>query len=75
MDAFAYLRVSGKSQIDGDGFARQEQAIRRYATAHGITITRVFREEGGEWHKGHGRPTCSSGIDGSNPGRGRDGHY
>jgi DNA invertase Pin-like site-specific DNA recombinase len=43
---FAYLRVSGKGQIDGDGFTRQLEAIRTYALAHNIKIMRVFREEG-----------------------------
>ncbi len=46
MKAFAYLRVSGKGQIDGDGFPRQLAAINAYAAAHGITIARVFREKG-----------------------------
>ena len=46
MKAFAYLRVSGRGQVDGDGFARQLGAIRSYAAAHDITIARVFREEG-----------------------------
>jgi len=44
--AFAYLRVSGKGQVKGDGFARQLSAIRQYATAHDVKILRVFREEG-----------------------------
>ncbi len=44
--AFAYLRVSGKGQIEGDGFTRQLAAIKHYATAHDIKIVRVFREEG-----------------------------
>jgi|HubBroStandDraft_1064217.scaffolds.fasta_scaffold20363_3 DNA invertase Pin-like site-specific DNA recombinase len=44
--AFAYLRVSGKGQVSGDGFPRQLKAIREYAAAHDITIARVFREEG-----------------------------
>jgi len=43
---FLYLRVSGKSQIEGDGFARQESAIRSYAKAHDIKLVKVFREEG-----------------------------
>ncbi len=43
---FAYLRVSGKGQIDGDGFPRQLEAIKRYAQANGVRIVRVFREEG-----------------------------
>ena len=46
MKAFAYLRVSGKGQIDGDGFPRQLEAIRTYAQAQGIRIVKVFREEG-----------------------------
>lgn len=44
--AFAYLRVSGKSQIDGDGFPRQLAAVMAYAGAHGIEVARVFEEEG-----------------------------
>jgi DNA invertase Pin-like site-specific DNA recombinase len=44
--AFAYLRVFGKGQIDGDGFPRQSKAIKEYAAAHDINIVRVFREEG-----------------------------
>jgi len=38
--------VSGKSQIEGDGFERQERAIRAYAKAHGIKIVTVFKELG-----------------------------
>ena len=44
--AFAYLRVSGKGQVNGDGFARQLGAIRAYAKAHDIRLTKVYREEG-----------------------------
>ena len=44
--AFAYLRVSGKGQVRGDGFTRQLRAIRAYANQQGIWITQVFREEG-----------------------------
>jgi DNA invertase Pin-like site-specific DNA recombinase len=44
--AFAYLRVSGKGQVKGDGFPRQLQAIKGYAAAHDIKIVRIFREEG-----------------------------
>jgi len=44
--AFAYLRVSGKGQVKGDGFTRQLEAIRRYAASHDIRIRRVFREKG-----------------------------
>ena len=44
--AFAYLRVSGKGQVDGDGFPRKLEAIKRYAKAHDVKIAGVFREEG-----------------------------
>jgi DNA invertase Pin-like site-specific DNA recombinase len=44
--AFAYLRVSGKGQIEGDGFTRQLEAIKGYAQAQGIRVVKVFREEG-----------------------------
>ncbi len=43
--AFGYLRVSGKSQLEGDGFDRQLLAIRKYATANNIKLVKVFREE------------------------------
>jgi DNA invertase Pin-like site-specific DNA recombinase len=44
--AFAYLRVSGKGQVDGDGFPRQLAAIKAYAEKNDIKIVKVFREEG-----------------------------
>src|SRR4051794_27313121 len=44
--AFAYLRVSGKGQIQGDGFPRQLSAIKVYAQTHDLRIIRIFREEG-----------------------------
>jgi DNA invertase Pin-like site-specific DNA recombinase len=44
--AFGYLRVSGESQIEGDGFPRQRAAIQKYAAAHGIEIVRFFEERG-----------------------------
>ena len=43
---FAYLRVSGKGQLEGDGFTRQLVAIKKHAAAQGIKIVRIFREEG-----------------------------
>ena len=45
-DVFAYLRVSGKSQIRGDGFRRQFIAIRQYCAAHQLRIVRIFKERG-----------------------------
>lgn len=44
--AFAYLRVSGKGQVKGDGFTRQLSAIREYARANDVRLARVFRDEG-----------------------------
>src|SRR5712664_2718413 len=44
--AFGYLRVSGKAQVDGDGFPRQREAIERWASAHGVTIVKWFEERG-----------------------------
>jgi DNA invertase Pin-like site-specific DNA recombinase len=38
--------VSGKGQLDGDGFTRQALAIAKYALANGITIVDTFQEEG-----------------------------
>lgn len=43
--AFGYLRVSGKDQIDGDGFPRQRAAIRAYAQANGLRVTEWFEEK------------------------------
>lgn len=44
--AFAYLRVSGKGQVAGDGFPRQLKAIREYAAARDIKIATVYEEKG-----------------------------
>jgi DNA invertase Pin-like site-specific DNA recombinase len=44
--AFGYLRVSGKGQLDGDGFPRQLVAIKSYAAAHDINLVTVYREKG-----------------------------
>jgi DNA invertase Pin-like site-specific DNA recombinase len=44
--AFSYLRVSGKGQIEGDGFPRQREAVTQYAKQHQIDIIREFRDEG-----------------------------
>ena len=45
-NAHAYLRVSGKGQVEGDGFTRQLKAIREYAAAHDIKVVNVYREKG-----------------------------
>jgi DNA invertase Pin-like site-specific DNA recombinase len=44
--AFAYLRVSGKGQVEGDGFTRQLEAIKKFAASNDFKIAKVYREEG-----------------------------
>lgn len=44
--AFSYLRVSGKGQIDGDGFKRQHDTIACYAKANRFEIVQEFQEKG-----------------------------
>ena len=46
MNAFSYLRVSGKSQVDGDGFTRQREAIKNYTDANNIEVVDEFKDEG-----------------------------
>lgn len=42
--AYAYLRVSGTSQTEGDGFPRQRAAIDAWARANGYRIFQWFEE-------------------------------
>jgi DNA invertase Pin-like site-specific DNA recombinase len=44
--AVSYLRVSGKGQVDGDGFPRQRETIARYAKAAGFELVGEYRDEG-----------------------------
>ena len=44
--AVAYQRVSGQSQIDGDGFPRQSAAASKYAERNGLEIVDEYRDEG-----------------------------
>ena len=44
--AFGYLRVSGKGQVEGDGFERQRIAIEKWAAANGVVIVEWFEERG-----------------------------
>lgn len=46
LKAFSYLRVSGKGQIDGDGFPRQRECIVTYAIAGAIEIEQEFLDKG-----------------------------
>jgi DNA invertase Pin-like site-specific DNA recombinase len=43
--AFAYVRVSGKSQVEGYGFDRQEECINSHAEKAGFEIVRIFQEK------------------------------
>src|SRR5215471_7217905 len=45
MKAVAYLRVSGASQLDGEGFGRQLDTITAYAQANGFELVGSYREE------------------------------
>lgn len=44
-EAFGYIRVSGKGQLSGEGFARQREDILKYAEANGLSIVRWFEEK------------------------------
>jgi len=44
--AFAYLRVSSKGQINGDGLDRQLDAIEDYAETQGYDLVQTFKDEG-----------------------------
>jgi DNA invertase Pin-like site-specific DNA recombinase len=43
--AYAYLRVSGKNQLQGHGFDRQLEAIERFCAGAGYAIDDVFKEQ------------------------------
>lgn len=42
--AYAYIRVSGKGQLEGHGFDRQEETVRAYCKSAGVTVAGVYRE-------------------------------
>lgn len=44
--AVSYLRVSGKGQVEGDGFERQRAAIARFCRAAKYDLVEEFRDEG-----------------------------
>ncbi len=43
---YTYLRVSGKGQVDGDGFPRQRQSVADYGRRSKMEIVGEFRDEG-----------------------------
>lgn len=42
----SHLRVSGKGQVDGDGFPRQSESVTEYAHPNRMEIVGEFRDEG-----------------------------
>lgn len=44
--ALAYLRVSGRGQIDRDGFPRQRETVERYARSHSVKIVGEYLDRG-----------------------------
>ena len=60
MKAFSYLRVSGKGQVEGDGFDRQRDTIAKRAKAGGFEVVREFVDAGISGTKDMGeRPALS----------------
>ncbi len=45
LKAYGYCRVSGAGQLEGDGFNRQENAIRAFAVKSKIEIVHLYREQ------------------------------
>lgn len=44
--AVSYLRVSGKSQVDGDGFPRQRDAIAKWAKRNKVAVVAEYTDKG-----------------------------
>jgi DNA invertase Pin-like site-specific DNA recombinase len=44
VDAFAYLRVSSKGQIQGHGFERQVESVNKFAQENGYGVRDTFRD-------------------------------
>lgn len=45
MEIFAYLRVSGKGQLDGSGFERQLESVTAFCSQQGYKVQQVFQEQ------------------------------
>ncbi len=50
--AYGYIRVSGKSQLAGNGFDRQEDTINAYAEKARYEVVKIFKEEAVSGTKG-----------------------
>jgi site-specific DNA recombinase len=59
---YAYLRVSGRGQIDGNGFARQMETIKHFCKTNGLLINKVYREQVSGTVDENDRPKFSSMI-------------
>lgn len=46
MKVVGYSRVSGQTQVEGDGFPRQEENIKKFCNAQRLDPKLLFREEG-----------------------------
>lgn len=46
MNVVSYLRVSGKGQVDGDGFGRQNQSIEDFCRHHKLPHVNQYQEAG-----------------------------
>ena len=44
--AYGYLRVSGRGQVEGDGYERQRLAIEQHCGVTGVEVAGWYREEG-----------------------------
>lgn len=43
-EVYGYVRVSGKSQLEGDGFPRQKESILAFCASQGWLCKRIFEE-------------------------------
>lgn len=46
IEAYGYVRVSGKAQVDGDGLRRQRREIEKYAKAQGYRVAAWYSDGG-----------------------------
>jgi site-specific DNA recombinase len=59
---FAYCRVSGRGQIDGNGFDRQTETIKRFCDEGGYSIIKEYKEQVSGTADENDRPEFSSMI-------------
>lgn len=73
MKAVAYIRVSGKGQVDGDGPDRQRDAIARFCVVNGLQFMCDFFEQGVSGTvDGFDRPEFSAALNWASQDRGPD---